>query len=364
MRTTRLLTLLSIALLALATLSGCGDENPRSPVTPTPTPAPPSGPPPVTISRLELTGPTTVHVGEPAQFTVTAYSSDGSVRDLTGEVSWLTHSGILPMSAPGLFTGGEKGETALTARLGGHSAVMSSIVVVPRGTYRLTGTIRDAGIAVAANSVLVEDDALGHVSPSVINGVYKVYGVAGATRITVTKDGYETVSKQQTINSHQTVDFNLVLLRPRDEVWGRYTLTFTAAPECTALPEDLRARSYTVNVSQDGPRLEVTLEGGRFFSSGGRTHNRFGGILEAQVARFELQVTGFNYYHYFAYDLPDVFEELPGRVLFGIEGRSDAAVSGSSITGSFRGTIGTYSNPPSRSIARCLSTGHRLSLTR
>ena len=96
----------------------------------------------------------------------------------------------------------------------------------------------------------------------------------------------------------------------------------------------------------------MTLEGGRFFSSGGRTHNRFGGFLEAQVARFEFQVTGFNYYQYF-YTFPDVFEELPGAMLFGIEGRSDAAVSRSGMTGTLRGTIGTYPNPPSRSIARC-----------
>jgi hypothetical protein len=317
----------------------------------------------VTLTRLELTGPTTVHVGETAQFTLLAHQSDGSILDVTSQASWRTHPGILAMSSPGRFTGGQKGETALTAVWSGRSSVMSSIIVVPPGTYRLTGTIRDEGIPVRADSVLVEDGATGHSTAPVIDGVYRVYGVAGVTRITVTKEGYETVTKVHTITSHETVDFDMVLSRSRDDVSGRYTLTITAAPECTTIPADLRARAYPATVTQTGPKLEVTLEGGQFFSRNGRTHNRFGGILEPQKARFELTFTGFDYYQNF-YIFPDLFEELPGLVLFGVEGLSDASVSTHSISGTLRGSIGTYPNPPTRSLSRCTSTDHRLSLAR
>jgi hypothetical protein len=149
-----------------------------------------------------------------------------------------------------------------------------------------------------------------------------VYGVAGRTRVIVTKDGYQTAVKQQTITSHETVDFDMALSRPREDVSGRYTLTFTA--------------------------------------SGGRTHSRFGGILEALRARFDLTSTGFNYYQYFN-AFPDIFEELPGPSFLGIEGFSDASITGNTISGTFSGSIGVFSGPPYRSLARCTSINHRLS---
>src|SRR5687767_3217882 len=101
MRITRTLTGFSSALLIAGSLVACGDDTPRTPVTPNP-PAPP-GPTPLTITRLELTGPTTVHVGETAQFTVTAHQSDGSARDVTSDARWESGPGILLTSGPGRF---------------------------------------------------------------------------------------------------------------------------------------------------------------------------------------------------------------------------------------------------------------------
>ncbi|MBA2306298.1 MAG: hypothetical protein H0W08_27220 [Acidobacteria bacterium] len=356
----RTLTGFSAAVLITAALVACGDDTPRPPVIPT-APTPP-GPAPLTITRLELTGPTTVHVGETAQFTVTAHQSDGSTRDVTSDASWQLNHAILLTSAPGRFTGGQKGETHLNAMVGGRSTGFR-IIVVPPGTYRLTGTIRDEGIPLRPDSFFIEDEALGRSSPSVINGVYTIYGVAGRTRITVIKNGYETFNRDETITGHQTVDVNMALSRPRSDVSGRYMLTFTAAPECSALPEEARARTYPADVAQTGPRLEVTLEGERFFSSKGRTHNRFGGIVEAQTVRFQLTNTSFDYYQYF-YALPDVFEQLSASTLYAVEGVSDASISPNTISGTLKGAIGVFSPSPYRSLARCTSANHQLSLTR
>jgi hypothetical protein len=284
---------------------------------------------------------------------------------VTGDASWRFLPDILLESGPGQFTGGQKGETHLNAVVGGRPTGFR-IIVVPRGTYRLTGTITDEGNPLRPDALFIEDEALGRSSPSVINGGYAIYGVAGRTRVTVIKDGYETFNRDVTIHSHQTVDAEMKLLRPRLDVSGRYTLTFTAAPECSTLPEEVRSRTYPANVTQAGAKLEVTLEGERFFSKNGRTHNRFGGILEQQTARFILGDTGLDLYHYFAY-FPDVFEALTGSTLLAIEGFSDVTISSNSISGALRGSVGVFegsANSWYQPLARCTSVNHRLVLTR
>ena len=49
------------------------------------------------------------------------------------------------------------------------------------------GTVRDEGVPLRADSVLVEDEAIGRSSVPVIDGVYRVYGVAGVAKIAVTR---------------------------------------------------------------------------------------------------------------------------------------------------------------------------------
>jgi hypothetical protein len=43
------------------------------------------------------------------------------------------------------------------------------------------------GVPLRADSVLVEDEAIGRSSVPVIDGVYRVYGVAGVAKIAVTR---------------------------------------------------------------------------------------------------------------------------------------------------------------------------------
>src|SRR5690606_6641377 len=131
---------LSLAALALACVVSCKDS--PQPIRPTPPQAPPSGP---VLWHVVVTGPTTVHIGEPSRFTAKATYTDGSERDVTQEAKWQVGSGRLSLRAPGEVVGMAPGESSVTAVFEVRSGVISGIVVVPPGTYHLRGTVRDAG---------------------------------------------------------------------------------------------------------------------------------------------------------------------------------------------------------------------------
>lgn len=137
--------------LALAGLLGACDDAPTRPsgggVNPDV---------PVTTTRLEIAGPDAVAPGESAQFAATAYQSDGSTRNVTNEAQWRSgNPSVLSISANGLATGRERGEAPITAAFAGRTANKSNVFVLPAGTYRLAGAVRDAGVLVSGARVEV-----------------------------------------------------------------------------------------------------------------------------------------------------------------------------------------------------------------
>jgi hypothetical protein len=349
-------TALVVAATLAATLAACTSKQSPAPTAPTTPPAPV-----VSIVRLELNGPGTVYIGQPAQFTVTAHQSDGTARDVTREAAWRSfNSNLLTMTTPGLFTGRSAGQTGVSVMLSGRGATISEVIVVPPGTFRLIGFVRDEGVPVEA-VVRIEDEALGRTEWQTQGSRYIVFGVAGATRVTVVKSGYELETKSQVLTTHQRIDFDLVLTRPRTDVSGRYTLTITAAPDCSTLPPDLLSRSYAAVVAQSGPTTTVTLEGAQFASSGNRTYNRFTGIHEVDRVTFRL-ILPYNYYSEFQY--PDVFEVLAPDNYYTFHGTAVAFLGPATLSGSLDGFIGTYSGPTIRGTGGCRSANHRFVLAR
>ncbi|MGH9313112.1 MAG: carboxypeptidase-like regulatory domain-containing protein [Vicinamibacterales bacterium] len=353
-----LLTGCAIA-LALAALLGACDSGPTRPTRQ-------DGPQnvPVTITRLEIAGPGSVPPGESAQYSAIAHQSDGSTRDVTNGAAWRTgHPSVLTISSTGLATGRERGETFISVSASGRSAVRNDVIVVPAGTYRLAGTVRDAGVAVFGARVEVTTGPAQGLGVTA-NGAYRLYGVSGDTEVRVTKDGYQEQRKSLQVTSHQTLDFDLILSRPRDEVAGTYTLTVAAAAECrAALPEEARIRTYTAVLSQDGPRLTVALEGSKFLVAGGRTLNSFGGTVEPNRVSFKLS----EFYSYYYYYLPDVLEELTATTFLAVSGSATTTVSPTGLSGTLNGPIETLQGVGSGRFDRvtsCRSTGHQFVLSR
>jgi hypothetical protein len=304
-----------------------------------------------------------VHIGETARFTATASYSDGSARDVTSEANWQVASEFLSLTGPGEVIGSGAGESAVSAAFSGRSSVVGGVVIVPPGTYHMRGTVRDAGKPLSEATVVITSGPLGTKPVNLVNGVYKVFGVAGPTTIAVSKEGYQTATREITVTSHATVDIDMVLRGSRPDISGGYTLTFTAAPECTSLPEYARSREYAATVSQSGADVEVHLApapGTRFIEVDGRRLDHFGGIVGATSVQFDLSRTPPDFYYRLMY--PPIFQVVGDNRLFGVDGSAVTTIFPDRLEGPLSGTFTTTgSGIPTQG---CDSMNHRLRLTK
>ena len=351
------------AALALSGLLAACDDGPTQPSRET---SRPPGTAPVTTLRIEVRGPDTMAPGTTAQFSAFAHQSDGSTRDVTSVVEWRSgNHWVLTISATGLATTHDRGEAGIGAAFAGLTSWKSSVMVIPPGTYRLVGTVSDAGLSLAGARVEVTSGTGQGLFTLSGGAKYLLYGVAGEIEVRVTLDGYEEQRKRLQVAGHQVLDFNLALSRPRSEVAGTYTLTVTAAPECRAqLPEEARTRTFTAVVTQDGPRLVVALDRSQFVTTGVRTLNTFSGIVQPHRVTFRVN----GYYEGFYLYLPDVLEQLSAPMLFSFSGLVGAAVSAAGVAGTLDGDIETLqSGLPSvrfQRTASCKSANHQFVLSR
>jgi len=336
MKSTRLLVHSGIALALAGSLAACDSGHvPISPLRPSTTP---------TITNLEIEGPETVPPAGTARFIARVRMSDGATRDVTNETTWHSSTpSVLSIDATGLAAGHERGETHLAASFSTRQSTRD-VIVVPAGTYRLAGMVTESGAsdAVLADA-LVEVTAgsgAGLSTRTGADGRYRLYGVAGDTQVRVTKEGFLPRALNVAVSDHQTQDFDLSLLRPRQDVSGAYTLTITAAGGCReALPEELRTRTYTAHVTQHGPLVEARLSGASFAVSPAGRGDRFRGRVEPDGVSFSLSPHIYKYYGYAQY--PDLAEKLPaGTGYFVLDGSVlvkgiPARLSGT-LVGSFR----------------------------
>jgi hypothetical protein len=351
----RLLTGCSLA-IALAALIGACDDGPTRPSSRS------SPDIPVNTRGLEIMGPNTVAPGESVQFAATALQTDGSTRNVTNEVVWQSaYPHVLSISATGLGTGRERGGTRITAALGGLTAVKNEVLVLPNGTFRLVGAVRDAGVSLSGARVEVIAGT-GQGLATIANGHYVLFGVAGDIEVRATRDGYQEQRQRVRVTSHHQLDFDMVLSRPRDEVAGTYTLTVTAAAECREnLPEEARSRRYTAVLGQEGPRLTATLERGTFASVGGATRNSFRGTVEPGRVTFHLnEYFSDAFYLYY----PDVLEQLSAQTFLAVSGAFVGTVSPAGVAGTLNGPIETMQPGSFQRIATCRSAGHQFVLSR
>lgn len=344
----------------------CGDDGPTRP-TPPPSTPPPTTPPVVTVTRLEVSGPGSVPPGGTAQFTATAHMSDGSTQDVTTQASWRTgHSGILTVSSSGLVSGRQRGETSLTASISGRPATQSEVLVLPPGTYRVVGTVRDAGFPVTGAQVAVTSGTATGLSAGA-SPEYRLYGVAGPTELRVTRDGYHEQKTRLDVARHERVDFDLTLSGPRTEAAGTYTLEVSANPACRGrLPEAAQTRRYAATIVQDGPRVSVTLSGA-FRTHDGRQRNSFSGMVEpGGIATFRLDAPycGFYYYYYDCSPMDaEVVEEIAPETTLVIAGSAFVRDSGSMMSGALSGSITTY-DAALKPAATCSAGRHSFVLSR
>jgi len=273
------------AVLALALVGSACGHNPVVPIVPEGR---------AVILWFAIGGADSVGPGQTAQLSVTAFMSSGSTQSVTDVIWESANHELMTVSQTGLVTATDaRGEGQIIATYQGSLAVGSvaarstrrTLLVLPTGTYVLSGSVTDGGMPI--HDVEVElTSGTGAGMSAIANPSFKFYGVAGETEIRVSKSGYETQVRRVSVTQHQTQGFELVPSDGRRAVAGTYTLQIAAAAACAQqLPENLRSRTYTAAVSQTGALLSVVLSGA---DMGGawKPGDTLGGSVEPTVVRF------------------------------------------------------------------------------
>ena len=348
-----------VTVFALAAVTAC-DRSPSKP-------GPLDDLPPFT-ANIELLGPQVIAPGETAQLRLLAELSDRSTRDVTNEASWrLDSRQAVSISTPGFITGLQPGEARVTGVFDGRQR-STDVLVLPAGTYRLTGIVTDADIpseVVAGARVEVTTGIGAGISAETdVSGHYRLYGLSGETGLRLTKNGYEPAARTVVVADHHAVhNLRLSPVATRVRVSGNYTLTITAADECGVglgegrLPEEAaRPGTYGAAVQQTGSQLEIKV------SSPTTLYGVFYGKVEPGRVLFDLA-----WYDDSGSPDPSIIEQLPSSNFLAARGKATTTGSADRLTGTLDGDLWIFATADQwgrREIASCSSKSHQFVLSR
>ena len=349
---------ITVAASVAVLLGACDDDRPTRISPPAPSPVS------TALLSLLISGPDSVPPGTSARFTALARYGDGSTRDVTSAATWRSsNTAVLAVSLDGSATGGDRGEASITAAFEGFTVVKTAIMVLPAGTFRLIGTVRDSGYAIPGVKVMANgaDGPTLTATTDAAAGAYRVYGVAGNVQVTATKEGYAPASKLVQVQSHQSLDIDLVPAGPRDRVEGVYRLTVTAAETCTALPPEVRSRTYTAILTQDAAQVFVRLEDAQFAPDGGGQLNRFSGTAQPNELRLRLAPPFAGDYVFYSPEVMEVVSASP-LIRLALIGEVSARATADGYSGPLSGVFQLWSG--FQRTTECRSADHRFELTR
>ena len=296
-----------------------------------------------TMIRLHLNGPASVAPGHRVRFQAIGEMADGSTRDATDVANWQRSTSAIDLGLSGEVSGRHVGESMLTAWLSVPNLLSSlsdsvEVIVVPEGTVRLAGEVSTSNPTqpvAGATAEIVNGPSTGLATVTDWEGRYKLYGVAGAGSLRVSKDGYESQIREVSGSAHQAVNVTLPLVAAVPNVSGTYSLTIAADAGCEyPMPEPFTIRRYTAAITQTGRSLTVTLSGVPFFIREGRG-NGFPGQADPGQLTFQLDDND----HFGVGANPDVVEQLNGaRVLF-LFGQITTDITPTRLTGALDGSL-------------------------
>jgi Big-like domain-containing protein len=343
----------------MSMFAACGE----SPTQPTPSTQPGGGGQiQARLLGLEVTVPLTIAIGESVQLTARGRYSDGSSRDVTGQVAWITNGAeVLSVSATGRATGRANGEADVSAKLDEQSAWQSGVIVVPAGTFRLSGNVMDETFAISGATVTVLSGRGQGLTATSSFSLFQIYGVAGDIAIRISKPGYQDLTRELHIAKHEWLRFDLALANDRERLSDTYELRVLAANECrSVLPEVGHNRKYIALFRQEGASLAATLQGATFVTTNNQMMNTFSGVVQPDQITFYLDSEFTD-----SFPFPKVFEQINASTYYAVSGTVSARMSSSGVIGTLDGTIQMLDGPaPYARSASCTSAGHRFELTK
>jgi Big-like domain-containing protein len=324
---------------------------------------------------LTIQGPATIAPGQTVQYRAIVTMSDHSTQDDTTTASWFGDPTVVTITNNGQATGVAPGDAFINANIQTTPPLLVpccsariAVLVLPPNTYRLTGTVLETGLPVqGANVTVLSGVGSGLSSMTDYNGEYRLYGVAGALQIKMTKPGYADIIKTFTSSQNDVLDFpEAHQLQTLPSLAGAYSLTFQPDPGCPTtpsaprslpLPTDVRQpRTYAVQLTQNGPVLHVAGSPPTFV----QPSDHFDGRITPDGITFQLD-NGYAGYG------PDdaMTAHVSSTQALSYEGQVTASRSGSALVGRLDGEIQFFdlATKPQGEVGHCDSANHTFSLT-
>jgi Carboxypeptidase regulatory-like domain len=283
------------------------------------------------LTALAITGPAEVAPQTTAQFTATGTFTDGTTRDLTSTASWnSSRPALLRHVGGGRFEGVAAGDATVSANALGRSGTRQTIIV-PQGTFKLTGTVRDASGGV--ENVLVEvisGTGTGLSTRSGFNGTYALHGVAGPIVLQASAAGYTTQVVSATVNGHGVQDLAVATAETVTDVSGDWTLVVSTSSACSdTWPALARRREVPTTITQNGTQLTFRFP----------TH-----VFAEFPNRGRIAGTAFSltlFYDDYYLDA-SILERISNTEWVGVNGVLTGTATPMTITGQFAGNLHYY----------------------
>lgn len=334
-----------IAVSFLVTIGCNGDKVSTAPTAPT-TPS---------IGLLLSPSVRTIPPGQTAHLIATANYSDGSAKDVTSQATWTSSQPNVAVVSAGTVTGVALGSVVIRVNFERWSASMT-IVIEPNGTFSLTGKVTEpGGVAVNGAAVEVVSGPPNQVTTN-NGGFYQLFGVGGTANVRVSKTDYFDELRTVTMSADRTLDVEITPRAVPTDVAGTYRATFTASASCASPPADLKTRTYTARIDQDGARLLITLSGASFVTM----KNTFQGNVFGNTVTFNIGSDGFYDYAYYG---ATIRELLPSGQILGILGTMTATATPQTISGPVSGRF-TVTLKTDGFVTSCSQNDNRVVFTR
>jgi hypothetical protein len=254
--------------------------------------------------------------GQSTQLSAHAVKNDGTREEVTGRAQWTSSApAVLGLTGSGMAAAAQAGESLVTARVDALTAT-ARVLVLPTGTYRLSGTASEFGVPLSEVAIeVLEGVGTGLKTTSRADGTYALYGVSGSIRLHLKKEGYLNAMETLAVNAHTTRNLMLETANGQAPYTGIYTMTITAVSPCSgSFPDSARQRVYTAHILQRGSGLNVRLADAQFILTRGYG-NGFAGTSAQGRVTFDLTKWDWYYYYYSAPEYQLVEQLSPNMAL-------------------------------------------------
>ena len=207
--------------------------------------------------RLEIVGATAIAPQQTTEVHAFLVRPNGTRVEVTPQVTWTSSDSAVLSVSNGRVTGGAVGESTLRANLDDLSG-STTVIVVPPGTFRLAGIVRDAASTspVLWAQVQLTTEAGRVLTGTTDQGGFRFYGVAGRAQLKIVRSAFLPYEAEIDIPDHLTHNVRLSPIN----INGSYTLTLSPSSRCRSeLPEAMQTRTYGATIEQVNGSLTVRL---------------------------------------------------------------------------------------------------------